>query len=64
MRPLTTGERARIRAGTAAIYVYGEMDYTDAFGESRYTKYRFFSNDTYGLAEGKTGDTGQGNEAK
>jgi hypothetical protein len=62
-RPLTNDERAALRLGTKVIYLYGEAAYTDAFGVPRYSRYRVFSNDSIGLAEGKTVDAQKGNEA-
>jgi hypothetical protein len=38
--PLTPQEIARLRAGTGAIYVYGEILYRDAFGKEHFTRYR------------------------
>jgi len=40
-RPLTPDERAAVRSGSHAIYVYGEILYRDAFGRRRYSRYRF-----------------------
>jgi hypothetical protein len=40
-RPLTSEERAAVRSGTHAVYVYGEILYRDAFGKRRYSRYRF-----------------------
>jgi hypothetical protein len=42
MLGLTPAEIARFNAGTLAIYVVGEMSYTDAFGEARKTWYRLY----------------------
>lgn len=38
--PLTPEQIANLRAGTAAIYVYGEISYVDAFRKRRFTRYR------------------------
>lgn len=38
-RALTVSEVAAIKAGAAAIYVYGELTYEDAFGQSRRTHF-------------------------
>jgi hypothetical protein len=43
-RLLTKDEEREIRAEAKAIYVYGELDYTDVFGKSRVTKFRFRCN--------------------
>lgn len=40
-RPLTAQERAAVRSGSHAVYVYGEILYKDAFGQRRYSRYRF-----------------------
>jgi hypothetical protein len=37
---LTAKEVADLRAGNAAVYVYGEISYRDTFGKDWYTKYR------------------------
>jgi len=42
--PLTAGQIADLRASTGAIYVYGEIQYTDAFKVKRVTKYRMIHN--------------------
>ncbi len=62
-RPLSGEERDRLRNGTAAIYVYGEETYTDAFGNPRFVHYRFFTNDLFGMANGDTIDDRLGNDA-
>jgi hypothetical protein len=37
---LTPQQIADLRAGTGAVYVYGEITYVDAFGQKWLTKYR------------------------
>lgn len=44
LSPLTAEEIAGLRAGTKAIYVYGEITYKDAFRRKRLTNYRLFHN--------------------
>lgn len=47
-RLLTETEMQDIRIGVRAIYVYGRIDYKDAFGQRRVTTYRFrFCNAAY-----------------
>lgn len=40
--PLTADQLKAIQKGTQAIYVFGEIAYTDAFGECRMTRYRLY----------------------
>lgn len=58
VRPITPDEVARIKAGHAAVYVYGEQRYFDAFGDRHFTKYRIV-----GLGDGATFDAPEGNDA-
>lgn len=62
-RPLTSEERVRLRSSTAAIYMYGEETYIDAFGDARFLRYRFLSNDRLGNGVGGTVDDSRGNDA-
>ena len=39
-RTLTADERGKTVNGEYAIYVYGEIDYVDAFGRTRHTRFR------------------------
>jgi hypothetical protein len=41
-RPLTSSEIQAIQGGTKAIYVYGDVTYTDAFGSCWVSKFRLF----------------------
>lgn len=41
-RSVTTSETTAVTAGTAALYVYGELTYQDAFGKPRFTHVCFF----------------------
>jgi hypothetical protein len=60
---LTTLQIDDINAGASIIYLYGESTYKDAFGFSRYTRYRMFGARDAGLSEGKTVDAVEGNDA-
>ena len=42
----------QLRAGTHAIFVYGEIRYKDVFGERQTTHYRFFTGGPIGLKRG------------
>jgi hypothetical protein len=63
--PLTAQEVSDLRAGTAAIYVYGEINYRDAFGKKRFTKYRLMHHVGQGAIGINTGliFADEGNEA-
>ena len=41
-QPLTADQLKAIQKGTQAIYTFGEIAYSDAFGECRVTRYRFY----------------------
>jgi hypothetical protein len=41
-KPLTADQLKAIQKGTQAIYAEGEIAYTDAFGECRMTRYKFY----------------------
>jgi hypothetical protein len=41
-KPLTGDQLKAIQKGTQAIYAFGEIAYTDAFGECRVTRYKFY----------------------
>jgi hypothetical protein len=47
--PLTAQELAGLRAGTSAIYVYGEILYRDFFGRSRFTRFRSMHHSMNGI---------------
>ena len=49
--PLTQAQIAQLRNGTGAIYVHGEITYKDAYGKSRYTRYRLIHNSLSGAVE-------------
>lgn len=62
---LTPQQVADLRAGTGAVYIYGEITYVDAFGCERLTKYRLMHH-RMGGAIGVSTDltfTDEGNEA-
>jgi hypothetical protein len=42
VRPLNLEEMNQIKAGIAAVYVFGEIDYWDAFDRHRCTRFRYF----------------------
>jgi hypothetical protein len=62
IRALTTDERAAIKKGQKAIYVYGEIHYDDAFVPGRWTHYRTMTNDDIGMQVGHTADPEEGND--
>ncbi len=41
-QPLTADQLKAVQKGTQAIYVFGDIAYTDAFGECRMTQYRLY----------------------
>jgi hypothetical protein len=43
-RKLTSEEMDDVINGSAAVYLYGEVRYRDAFDQPRFTKYRMFCN--------------------
>ena len=63
--PLTAQQIADLRAGIAAIYVYGIIAYRDAFGKRRRTRYRLMHIDSAGRIGLSTNLTGcaTGNDA-
>lgn len=58
VRPVTSDEVARIQSGKAAVYLYGEQYYFDAFGAPHFTKYRIV-----GPGSGVTFDAQEGNDS-
>ena len=58
VRAITPEEFARIQNGNAAVYIYGEQHYLDAFGTAHFTNYRMV-----GLGGGGTFDTLDGNDS-
>jgi len=47
-QPLSTAEVASLRNGTGAVYVYGHIEYEDAFGNARRSSYRLLHHVTGG----------------
>jgi hypothetical protein len=62
-RPLTTEERAAVRSGTHAIYVYGEILYKDAFRRRRHSRYRFMHGGEAAIRSRQLVICDEGNEA-
>jgi hypothetical protein len=61
--PLTEAAVTRLKGGTAAIYVFGRIDFTDAFGGQRWVKYRCMTGGDIGFnTEGRLGICLDGNE--
>jgi hypothetical protein len=63
--PLTSQQIADLRAGTVAIYIYGEIKYKDIFRKSHFTRYRLMHHAIGGVI-GISTDltfTEEGNEA-
>jgi hypothetical protein len=52
-----------LKAGTAAIYAYGVIDFVDAFKKSRWVKYRYITGGNVGFrSDGKLIICEEGNE--
>jgi len=62
-RPLTPEQRAAVRSGTHAVYVYGEILYKDAFGTRRYSRYRFMHGGEVAVRNRQLVVCEEGNEA-
>ncbi len=64
-QPLSDDEIAKLRAGTHAIYVYGDIVYKDIFGKKRFTNFRYFINGITGFTHQANAMSGceEGNEA-
>jgi len=63
-RALSSEELAEMQAGTRAVYVYGEINYIDAFKKKRWTKFRFMIGGNVDIRpEGNMGACEEGNEA-
>jgi hypothetical protein len=60
--PFSGGIEVRIAESKAAVLVYGEIRYRDAFNEDRVTKYRFFCQGD-GMLDGRLSPDIGGNEA-
>lgn len=63
--PLSEEEITRLRNGTGAIYVFGDISYKDAFGVDRITNFRFMHGTMTGAIGVSTDMTicGEGNDA-
>jgi hypothetical protein len=44
---LSEAQKQKLKAGAAALYVFGRIDCVDAFGKPRWTEYRFFNYPAY-----------------
>jgi hypothetical protein len=53
--PLTGEQLRAIQKGTQAIYAFGEIGYTDPFGECRLTRYEFYYSGAGGDNGSRTG---------
>jgi hypothetical protein len=64
-KPLDDTELARLRDGTSAIYVYGEIEYIDIFGLPHTTRYRYRHNAYTGVigVSGELTGSEEGNDA-
>lgn len=47
--PLSDVQKEQMRNGTGAIYIQGDVVYTDTFGQKRTTRYRIFHNNLSGV---------------
>jgi len=60
---LSETAEVRLRKGEAAIYLYGRIDFFDAFGRPRWVKYRYMTGGDVGFPrEGRVGVCRDGNE--
>jgi hypothetical protein len=60
---LSEAAEVRLRKGDAAIYLYGRIDFIDAFGRTRWVKYRYITGGNVGFPrEGMVGVCAEGNE--
>jgi hypothetical protein len=60
---LATERKQLMKAQTKAIYVFGKIDYEDAFGVRRCTSYRFMVGGDSGLLGGDMLRMDSGNQA-
>lgn len=63
MKRLRHGEYDALRAGTATLWVFGEIRYTDTFGSVRKTDFMFFVGGDVRLTIGKYFARAEGNRA-
>jgi hypothetical protein len=59
----TADDMAALGDGIKAVYAFGEIRYTDAFGTGRSTKFRFLFGGDVGVAAGPLATTADGNDA-
>jgi hypothetical protein len=62
-RSFTVEERSSLATGEYAIHVFGEVRYRDAFGNRRYTKYRYITGGPASVRGGQLASYGEGNKA-
>ena len=62
-RPINIDEKTVINMRIAALYVIGQIDYTDAFGSIRCTKYRHYIGGDVGFNGNQMAVAAEGNEA-
>jgi len=62
-RSLTHTEYNALSGGTHALVAHGEIRYKDAFGKSRWTKYRYFVGGPFGIQGFATGQHAEGNDS-
>mgnify|MGYP006909091071 CR=1 FL=1 len=60
---LTIDEEDAVRDGRMAIYAYGEIEFVDAFGAKRISKYRLMQGGDVGIRNGLLSTCGEGNES-
>jgi hypothetical protein len=60
---LSTAEENALRQGNKAVFVHGEVQYKDAFGKDRWTKYRYFMGGPTGIRGIMMSAHQDGNEA-
>ncbi len=62
-RGLTATEIAAVKAGTHAVYIYGEHRYFDIFDKPHFTKFKYFTGGSVGVRNRKLIAYKEGNEA-
>jgi|GEM_PF-4809780 len=63
LTPLTEDQINQMNAGTHALYVYGEIRYSDVFRKKRYTKYLYYTGGNMGIRGNILGGYPEGNQA-
>jgi hypothetical protein len=61
-RRMTAHEIDGLRKNEVALYVIGEIHYTDAFGENRWSKYKLFANGASNIENGMMAACEDGND--